>query len=85
LHSIFLSLSTFEAIKIQVIFFSGCSGYISEFEYVVDHREGKIVVEFNGRLNKSVVISPRFDVGVKDIEPWTARLLPSRQVNKSFP
>ncbi|KAK4483133.1 hypothetical protein RD792_010313, partial [Penstemon davidsonii] len=24
-------------------------------------------------------ISPQFDVGVKEIEPWTARLLPSRQ------
>ena len=45
-----------------------------------DHRAGKIVVELNGRLNKCGVISPRFDVGVKDIEPWTARLLPSRQV-----
>ena len=37
-------------------------------------------MELNGRLNKCGVISPRFDVGVKDIEPWTARLLPSRQV-----
>lgn len=46
-----------------------------------DHRAGKIVVELNGRLNKCGVISPRFDVGVKDIESWTARLLPSRQVN----
>jgi len=55
-------------------------GYIGEFEYVDDHRAGKIVVELNGRLNKCGVISPRFDVGVKDIEPWTARLLPSRQV-----
>lgn len=45
-----------------------------------DHRAGKIVVELNGRLNKCGVISPRFDVGVKEIEPWTARLLPSRQV-----
>ncbi|KAA8543934.1 hypothetical protein F0562_021889 [Nyssa sinensis] len=54
-------------------------GYIGEFEYVDDHRSGKIVVELNGRLNKCGVISPRFDVGVKDIEPWTARLLPSRQ------
>ncbi len=54
-------------------------GYISEFEYVDDHRSGKIVVELNGRLNKCGVISPRFDVGVKDIEAWTARLLPSRQ------
>lgn len=38
------------------------------------------MVELNGRLNKCGVISPRFDVGVKEIEPWTARLLPSRQV-----
>ena len=46
-----------------------------------DHRAGKIVVELNGRLNKCGVISPRFDVGVKEIEGWTARLLPSRQVS----
>jgi ribosomal protein S8 len=48
---------------------------------VDDHRAGKIVVELNGRLNKCGVISPRFDVGVKEIEGWTARLLPSRQVS----
>ncbi|CAD6225742.1 unnamed protein product [Miscanthus lutarioriparius] len=54
-------------------------GYIGEFEYVDDHRAGKIVVELNGRLNKCGVISPRFDVGVKEIEEWTARLLPSHQ------
>lgn len=60
----------------------GClAGYIGEFEYVDDHRSGKIVVELNGRLNKCGVISPRFDIGVKDIEGWTARLLPSRQVS----
>ena len=57
------------------------AGYISEFEFVDDHRSGKIVVELNGRLNKCGVISPRFDVGVKEIESWTARLLPSRQVS----
>lgn len=56
-------------------------GYIGEFEYVDDHRSGKIVVELNGRLNKCGVISPRFDIGVKEIEGWTARLLPSRQVS----
>ncbi|KAG6763653.1 hypothetical protein POTOM_031084 [Populus tomentosa] len=55
-------------------------GYIGEFEFVDDHRSGKIVVELNGRLNKCGVISPRFDVGVKEMETWTARLLPSRQV-----
>ncbi|KAH1097162.1 hypothetical protein J1N35_014083 [Gossypium stocksii] len=52
--------------------------YIGEFEYIDDHRAGKIVVELNWRLNKCGVINPRFDVGVKDIEGWTARLLPSR-------
>ncbi|XP_061997154.1 anaphase-promoting complex subunit 6-like [Rosa rugosa] len=57
-------------------------GYIGEFEYVDDHRSGKIVVELNGRLNKCGVISPCFDVGVKEIEGWTARLLPSRQYDK---
>ncbi|KAJ6909536.1 40S ribosomal protein S15a isoform X1 [Populus alba x Populus x berolinensis] len=56
-------------------------GYIGEFEFVDDHRSGKIVVELNGRLNKCGVISPRFDVGVKEVETWTARLLPSRQVS----
>lgn len=45
-----------------------------------DHRSGKIVVELNGRLNNCGVISPRYDVGVTEIEGWTAKLLPSRQV-----
>lgn len=53
-------------------------GYISEFEYVDDHRSGKIVVELNGRLNKCGVISPRYDIGHTEMEDWVARLLPSR-------
>ncbi|CAI4938660.1 ANM_HP_G0211390.mRNA.1.CDS.1 [Saccharomyces cerevisiae] len=32
-------------------------GYIGEFEYIDDHRSGKIVVQLNGRLNKCGVIS----------------------------
>ncbi|KAL8167704.1 hypothetical protein V2J09_009203 [Rumex salicifolius] len=57
----------------------GARGRHGEFEYVDDHRSGKIVVELNGRLSKCGVISPSFDIGVKEIESWTARLLPSRQ------
>jgi small subunit ribosomal protein S15Ae len=53
-------------------------GYIGEFEFVDDHRAGKIVVELNGRLNKCGVISPRYDIGHKEVEAWVARLLPSR-------
>ena len=55
------------------------AGYINEFEIVDDHRAGKIVVELNGRLNKCGVISPRFDISIRDMERWTNNLLPSRQ------
>ncbi|RMZ52555.1 hypothetical protein APUTEX25_003698, partial [Auxenochlorella protothecoides] len=54
-------------------------GYIGEFEFVDNHRSGKIVVELNGRLNKCGVISPRYDFAAGDIEHWVGRLLPSRQ------
>merc|ERR1719231_311484 len=39
----------------------------------------KVVVELNGRLNKTGVISPRFDVAADGYEDWVANLLPSRQ------
>ena len=54
-------------------------GYIGEFEVVDDHRSGKIVVDLIGRINKTGVISPRFDVRLFDIEKWVSNLLPSRQ------
>jgi small subunit ribosomal protein S15Ae len=54
-------------------------GYVGEFEIVDDHRSGKIVVNLTGRLNKCGVISPRFDVPIRDIETYTSNLLPSRQ------
>jgi small subunit ribosomal protein S15Ae len=54
------------------------TGYISEFEIVDDHRSGKIVVQLNGRLNKTGVISPRYNVQVNQIENWVNLLLPAR-------
>ena len=54
-------------------------GYIGEFEIIDDHRSGKIVVELLGRINKCGVISPRFDVKIKDIERWVNNILPARQ------
>uniref|UniRef100_A0A8B9NV90 40S ribosomal protein S15a n=1 Tax=Apteryx owenii TaxID=8824 RepID=A0A8B9NV90_APTOW len=57
-------------------------GYIGEFEIIDDHRAGKIVVNLTGRLNKCGVISPRFDVQLKDLEKWQNNLLPSRQFGK---
>ncbi|CAE6524239.1 unnamed protein product, partial [Rhizoctonia solani] len=53
-------------------------GYIGEFEQIDDHRSGKIVVQLNGRLNKTGVISPRFNVQVNQIESSVNLLLPAR-------
>lgn len=55
------------------------NGYIGDFTVLDDHRNGKIVVELIGRINKCGVISPRFDVPVKDVEKWVVNVLPSRQ------
>ena len=53
--------------------------YINEFEVIDDARSGKIVVNLNGRLNKCGVISPRFDLKLKNFENFTNSVLPSRQ------
>ncbi|EKM74634.1 hypothetical protein AGABI1DRAFT_116812 [Agaricus bisporus var. burnettii JB137-S8] len=55
-------------------------GYIGEFEIIDDHRGGKIIVQLNGRLNKTGVISPRFNVQHNRIEQWINYLLPSRGI-----
>eukprot|EP00997_Jenningsia_sp_PLL12_P009481 NODE_6457_length_509_cov_57.584783_g5623_i1.p1 GENE.NODE_6457_length_509_cov_57.584783_g5623_i1~~NODE_6457_length_509_cov_57.584783_g5623_i1.p1 ORF type:complete len:131 (+),score=31.52 NODE_6457_length_509_cov_57.584783_g5623_i1:57-449(+) len=54
-------------------------GYINDFEIVDDKRSGKIVVDLNGRLNKVGVISPRFDLKIKNFEKLANQILPSRQ------
>ncbi|XP_036077781.1 40S ribosomal protein S15a-like [Rousettus aegyptiacus] len=54
-------------------------GYIGEFQIIDDHRAGEIVVNLTGRLNKCGVISPRFDVQLKDLEKWQNNLLSSCQ------
>jgi small subunit ribosomal protein S15Ae len=57
---------------------SHMAGYIGEFEIIDDHRSGKIVIQLNGRLNKTGVISPRFNVQATQIESWVNLLLPAR-------
>ncbi|KAI0395310.1 40S ribosomal protein S22 [Xylariaceae sp. FL0594] len=54
-------------------------GYIGEFEEIDDHRSGKIVVQLNGRINKTGVISPRYNVHLSQLEKWVVKLLPARQ------
>ena len=40
------------------------------------------MVQLNGRLNKTGVISPRFNVQVTQIESWVNLLLPARSFGK---
>ncbi|KAI1818705.1 40S ribosomal protein S22 [Poronia punctata] len=54
-------------------------GYIGEFEEIDNHRSGKIVVQLNGRINKTGVISPRYNVHLSQLEKWVVKLLPARQ------
>ncbi|XP_032259348.1 40S ribosomal protein S15a-like [Phoca vitulina] len=49
-------------------------GYTGELEIIDDHRAGK-TVNRSDRLNKCGVISPRFDVQLKDLEKWQNNLL----------
>jgi ribosomal protein S8 len=58
--------------------FLSVSGYIGEFEIIDDHRSGKIVIQLNGHLNKTGVISPRFNIQHSQIESWVNLLLPAR-------
>merc|ERR1712054_570095 len=54
-------------------------GYIDAFEVIDDARNGKVVIDLNGRLNKCGVISPRFDIPLKNFEKFVYQILPSRQ------
>lgn len=79
-HNILIYKLTFDFWKRSLSNTYSCFlGYIGEFEIVDDHRSGKIVVQLIGRINKTGVISPRFNVKQKDIETWINNLLPSRQ------
>ncbi|KEP45744.1 putative RPS22A ribosomal protein [Rhizoctonia solani 123E] len=64
--------------KVIVKFWSVMQRHGDEFEQIDDPRSGKIVVQLNGRLNKTGVISPRFNVQVNQIESWVNLLLPAR-------
>lgn len=65
-------------LSFELLYFLFCSGYIDEFEIIDDHRSGKIVIQLNGHLNKTGVISPRFNIQHSQIESWVNLLLPAR-------
>jgi len=56
------------------------NGYIGEFEFIDDGRQGKFKVQLMGRINKCGSVKPRFAVKVNDFENWEKKFLPSRNV-----
>ena len=56
------------------------NGYIGEFEFIDDGRQGKFKVQLMGRINKCGSIKPRFPVKVNEFEDWEKKYLPSRNV-----
>ncbi|RVD92801.1 40S ribosomal S15A [Tubulinosema ratisbonensis] len=54
-------------------------GYIGNITYIKDNREGKVVVELTGRLNKCGSICPNYHLKFNDVESFRSKLLPARQ------
>ena len=53
------------------------AGYIGNFEYIDDGRQGKLKVQLLGRINKIGSIKPRRPVKVKEFEEVEKQYLPS--------
>ena len=55
------------------------NGYIGEFEFIDDGRQGKFKVQLMGRINKCGSVKPRFPVKVGEFEDWEKKFLPSQK------
>ncbi len=64
----------------QVLRIMQLNGYIGEFEFIDDGRQGKFKVQIMGRINKCGSVKPRFPVKVGNFEEWEKKFLPSRNV-----
>jgi small subunit ribosomal protein S8 len=56
------------------------NGYIGEFEFIDDGRNGKFKIQLLGRINKCGAIRPRFSIRTDEFEEWEKKYLPSRDV-----
>mmetsp|Transcript_18681 Transcript_18681/g.30329 ORF Transcript_18681/g.30329 Transcript_18681/m.30329 type:complete len:131 (-) Transcript_18681:479-871(-) len=56
--------------------------YINSFQFIDDHRAGKIVINLNGRINKCGAISPRFNLRKHNLNLFVDKILPSRLFGK---
>lgn len=54
------------------------AGYIGSFDFVDDRRGGQFQVHLSGGINKCGVITPRYPVGLEELEYWETRYLPAK-------
>ncbi len=55
-------------------------GYIGEYEYIDDGRDGVVKVKLVGRINDLKAIRPRFPVKKDEYTKWEQRFLPARGI-----
>ncbi len=56
------------------------NGYISNFEFIDDGRDGTFKVQLLGKINNSKAIKPRYAVKKDEFEKFEKRFLPARDI-----
>jgi len=54
-------------------------GYIGDYEFVDDGKQGKFKIELKGKIIDCNVVKPRFAVKIDEFEKWEKRFLPARE------
>lgn len=52
--------------------------YVGDYEVIENRKQGKIVVQLLGNINKCSVIKPRYPVKVEEFETYERRFLPAK-------
>ena len=54
------------------------NGYVGSYEIMEDGRQGKILVNLLGTINKCGIIKPRFPTKLEELESFEKRFLPAK-------
>ncbi|MFW5639311.1 MAG: 30S ribosomal protein S8 [Methanoculleus sp.] len=54
------------------------NGFIGGFEFIDDGRGGQFRVQLTGMINRCGAITPRYAVGMADMEYWESQYLPAK-------
>lgn len=52
--------------------------YVGEYEIVEDNKQGKVIVQLLGNINKCGVIKPRYPIKVEELETYERKYLPAK-------